>query len=85
MRDIANNLRPYQIDRLGIQKAIQGMLNKIDDATSLTVMHEIEPLPASSSFEFEIKIYRIIQKALNNILKHANPSLGQEAPLRYDY
>ncbi|MDA7866999.1 histidine kinase [Verrucomicrobia bacterium] len=72
VRDIANNLRPYQIDRLGIRKAIQGMLNKIDDATPLTVMHEIEPLPASTSFEFEINIYRIIQEALNNILKHAN-------------
>ncbi len=71
VRAIANNLRPYQIDRLGLSKAIQAMLNQIDGSTDLTVQHEIEPVPDQLSAEQQINLYRIIQEALNNVLKHA--------------
>ena len=71
VRAIANNLRPYQIDRLGLSKAIQAMLNQIDRSTALTVQHEIEPVPPNLSAELQINLYRIIQEALNNVLKHA--------------
>ncbi len=71
VRSIANNLRPYQIDRLGLTKAIQGMLNQIGDASEIEIEHEIEPIPKNLSAEKQINLFRIIQEAMNNCLKHA--------------
>ncbi|MDA7658004.1 sensor histidine kinase, partial [Verrucomicrobia bacterium] len=71
VRSIANNLRPYQIDRLGLDKAIQGMLNQIADASAISIEHEIEPIPKDLSSELQINLYRIIQEGMNNSLKHA--------------
>jgi len=71
VRRIASNLRPYQIDRLGVSKAIQGMLNQIANATNLSIEHEIETTPHDLSPEVQINLYRIVQEATNNILKHA--------------
>ena len=71
VRQIANNLRPYQIDRLGLTKAIRSMLDQLNEATDLTIEHEIEPVPPSIPSEFQINLYRILQEALNNTIKHA--------------
>jgi signal transduction histidine kinase/ligand-binding sensor domain-containing protein len=71
VRSIANNLRPYQIDRLGLDKAIQSMLNQIADASEISIDHEIEPIPKDLTSELQINLYRIIQEAMNNSLKHA--------------
>ncbi len=75
VRQIANDLRPYQIDRLGLSKAMQSMLNQIASSTDLTIEHEIEPMPEGLSQELKINLYRILQEALNNILKHADANL----------
>ncbi len=71
VRSIANNLRPYQIDRLGLSKAIQSMLNKIADSSELNISHEIDPVPKDLSPDLQINLYRIIQEVMNNALKHA--------------
>ena len=71
VRSIANNLRPYQIDRLGLDKAIQSMLNQIADASGIVIDYEIEPVPGDLSSELQINLYRIIQEAMNNSLKHS--------------
>ena len=71
VRRIASNLRPYQIDRLGLSKAIQSMLNQLANATELSIEHEIETTPHNLSPELQINLYRIVQEATNNILKHA--------------
>ena len=72
VRNIANNLRPYQIDRLGLSKAIQSMLNKIADSSEMTISHEIDSIPTGLSPELQINLYRIIQEVLNNAIKHAH-------------
>ena len=75
VRQIANDLRPYQIDRLGLTKAMQSLLNQIASSTNIIVEHEIESIPDTVSQELKIHLYRILQEALNNILKHAEASL----------
>lgn len=74
VREIAYNLRPYLLDRLGLTKAISSLLNKIADTSSLRVVSEIDDVDSLFENEAEISIYRIIQESLNNILKHAATS-----------
>ena len=72
VREIAYNLRPYLVDRLGLTKAIIELLEKVEDSTGLQIDEEIEDIDDLFDKEAEISIYRIIQESLNNILKHAD-------------
>jgi signal transduction histidine kinase len=71
VREIAYNLRPYLVDRLGLTKAIGELLEKIEDGTGLEIDEQLENIDDLFEKEAEISIYRIIQESLNNILKHA--------------
>jgi len=71
VREIAYNLRPYLVDRLGLTKAISELLEKIEDSTGLEIDEQLENIDDLFAKEAEISIYRIIQESLNNILKHA--------------
>jgi len=71
VREISHNLRPYQLDRLGLTKAVRATLKKIADSGSLRVESEIGDIDGVFSPEGEINFYRIVQESLNNILKHS--------------
>ena len=44
MREIAYNLRPYLLDRLGLTKALRSMLHKIEDSSGLAITAELDPI-----------------------------------------
>ena len=73
-REISYNLRPYQIDRLGLKKAIESIFNRAAGTTAITFTSDIDPIDNLVQKEMEIHVYRIIQECVNNILKHANAS-----------
>ncbi|MEJ7863297.1 MAG: sensor histidine kinase, partial [Pyrinomonadaceae bacterium] len=74
VREIAYNLRPFMLDRLGLTKAISSLLNKIADNSALKIVSEIENIDGLFESEAEISVYRIIQECLNNIMKHSEAS-----------
>ncbi len=71
LRQIANNLHPHLIDRLGLTTAIESSLKKIAKTTPLSFDYQIDKIDNLLLKEQEIHIFRIIQEALNNIVKHA--------------
>jgi len=73
VREIAHNLRPFQIDRLGLTKAIEGLVRKIN-SSELRVVAALDDINGLLSVEKEINLYRIIQECLNNIVKHSEAS-----------
>lgn len=74
VREIAYNLRPYLLDRLGLTKAINAMLNKIADKLPLRIISKVDDIDGLFENEAELSIYRIIQESLGNIIKHAEAS-----------
>jgi signal transduction histidine kinase/ligand-binding sensor domain-containing protein len=70
VREIAHNLRPYQIDRLGLTKAIEAIVKKAN-AGELQFTSNLDKIDSLLSPEAEINLYRMVQEAVNNILKHA--------------
>jgi two-component system sensor histidine kinase ChiS len=70
-REIAYNLRPYQIDRFGLTKALQSMLNRVAEASEIRFQSEVDFLDKLFSKEAEMNLYRIVQESINNILKHS--------------
>jgi signal transduction histidine kinase/ligand-binding sensor domain-containing protein len=75
VREISQNLRPFQIDRLGLTKAVEVMLENVSEASGLNLTREIEPVNGLLSPDSEIHVYRVIQELLNNVVKHSDASL----------
>jgi signal transduction histidine kinase len=73
-RQIAYNLRPFQLDRLGLTKAIEGMIRTVSTASGIRFSTEIDNIDDVFPEELRINFYRIVQECLNNIVKHAHAS-----------
>ena len=71
VRTISRDLYPFQLQELGITKAIEYTINQIDENTSLFVSSEIDNIDNLFPKEQEVNIYRIVQESLSNIIKHA--------------
>ncbi|GAB2477000.1 sensor histidine kinase [Algoriphagus taiwanensis] len=83
LRAIARSLHPMQLEKLGLSKATEQLLDQIDRETELFVSAEIDQLDDSLTKVQELHLYRILQECLNNILKHAEATairvcLGQK-------
>jgi signal transduction histidine kinase len=74
VRQIAANLHPYQIDRLGLTKAVEAMIRKVAAAAGIKFSTEIENIDGLFDAPAQINLYRIVQESLNNIVKHAAAS-----------
>jgi len=75
VREISYALRPFQLDWLGLTKAIQAMLAKVSCAGGFKVSADIDSVYGLFSPEAEINLYRIAQECLTNIAKHARAAL----------
>jgi signal transduction histidine kinase/ligand-binding sensor domain-containing protein len=71
VRTISHNLRPVNLDRLGLTASLEEMIEKVASAGGLQLSADIEPLDGLLSKADEINCYRIVQESLNNIVKHA--------------
>ena len=76
MRGIAYNLRPYQLEKLGLTAAIRSLVARVNASSNIRVAGKIEDVDGLFSQEVEISIYRIVQEALNNTIKHSQASEG---------
>jgi signal transduction histidine kinase/ligand-binding sensor domain-containing protein len=75
-RAISYALRPFQLDRLGLTKAIQAMLTKVARASEIELEADIQDIDDAFPEELRINFYRIVQEGLNNIVKHSHATQG---------
>lgn len=74
VREIAYNLHPYQLDRLGLTKAIQSIFDRIRNTTPIKFNVTMDLIDEIFNADVEINIFRIIQECINNIIKHSYAS-----------
>lgn len=74
LRSIARSLHPMQLEKLGLSKAAEHLLDQIDRETDIFVSSEIEELMGVLPKEEELQLYRILQESINNVLKHSEAS-----------
>jgi signal transduction histidine kinase/ligand-binding sensor domain-containing protein len=74
VREIAYNLAPYQLDRLGLTRTIEDMVERVSAASNISFATDIEQLDGKLSKEGEINLYRVIQEAVSNTIKHSGAS-----------
>jgi signal transduction histidine kinase len=74
VREISHDLRPYQLDRLGLTQALRSMVEHVGKGAATTFTASIDDIDDFFTPEFQIGFYRVVQECLNNILKHAEAS-----------
>lgn len=72
VREISYNLHPYQIERLGISKAIRSIIDKVSESVKISFTCMIDEFDGLLSPEAEITLFRIVQECVNNIIKHSD-------------
>ncbi len=78
VRSISRNLHPFQLEKFGLTKALESMVEELNESVEKTVFtEEIDNIDGVFSKEQEINLYRIIQECFNNILKHANATAAR--------
>ena len=68
---LINDLRPTALERLGLAGALEALAEECAARGELDVATEIE-IGEGLSREEERVVYRLVQEALNNVLKHAS-------------
>jgi len=76
VREISRNLRPHQLERLGLTSTIEQMVRNIRSSTDIEFITETDNIDGLLSNESEINLYRVLQECLNNILKHSAATMA---------
>jgi signal transduction histidine kinase/ligand-binding sensor domain-containing protein len=71
VRAISYNLRPYELDRIGLTKTIEALIERAEKSTSIRFRAELADIDDTFPADTEINIYRIIQECINNVVKHS--------------
>jgi signal transduction histidine kinase len=81
LKRIAHGLRPYQLDKIGLSKTIDNMVRRVgetcDVAFDVAVGYVDDCFPPAAA----INVFRIVQEAVNNVIRHAG---ARHARVRVD-
>jgi signal transduction histidine kinase/ligand-binding sensor domain-containing protein len=70
-REISYDLRPFQLDRLGLTKTVEIVTRTVGSASGIRIASEIDNIDDALPKDLRINFYRIVQESLNNIMKHS--------------
>lgn len=79
VREIIYDLRPYQLDKIGLTNTIRFMVEKVAAASSIKFNLELADVDDLFAYEEEVTFYRIVQECVNNIVKHSEASESRVA------
>jgi signal transduction histidine kinase len=71
IRHITHGLRPYQLDRLGLTQAIRASVSRAAEGSPISFAVRVEDIDGLFDKDAEIHVYRIVQEAVTNVVKHS--------------
>jgi signal transduction histidine kinase/ligand-binding sensor domain-containing protein len=74
VRQISADLHPHMLERLGLTRTLNSTIRRVSESAGLELRSTIPPLDGLFSQAEEINIYRILQEALNNTVRHSRAS-----------
>jgi signal transduction histidine kinase len=72
VRQITHDLRPYQLDRLGLTQALRALIHRMAENSITIFASHVDDIDGVFDKESEMHVYRIIQEGINNVVKHSN-------------
>ena len=71
VKRINEELRPSLLDHLGLEAALEWLIEGFQNRTGIICKFEFDSKNASLGKEVDLAVFRILQEALNNIFNHA--------------
>jgi signal transduction histidine kinase/ligand-binding sensor domain-containing protein len=71
MKAIAYALRPYHLDKIGLTRSIQALVDETARASGIELSADIADIDDVLPRDSQIHLYRIVQEGLTNVVKHA--------------
>jgi two-component system sensor histidine kinase UhpB len=72
IRRFARGLRPPALDELGLVPAIASHARNLEETAGFSIVLDADPLENLLPPEAELALYRIVQEALANVVRHAS-------------
>ena len=69
-------MRPHQLDTIGLSKTIENMVRRVGKACDIQLAAEIASIDDDLSESSHIHVFRIVQEAVSNIVKHSGATRG---------
>jgi two-component system sensor histidine kinase UhpB len=74
VRRIAQQLRPEALDDLGLVAALTAFCERLGEQAALRIELRLQREVAPLTYEEELVMYRVVQEALTNVVRHAGAS-----------
>ncbi|HEX4959822.1 MAG TPA: sensor histidine kinase [Thermoanaerobaculia bacterium] len=81
-RDLSRLLRPTVLDDLGLVAALSWLARTLEQRTDLKVELDLDPLAERVDPDLKTLVFRLVQEALTNVLRHAGVDRAQVAVSR---
>lgn len=72
VRSISHGLRPVNLEKFGLTEALTNLCDQLQDVSEVNWSYYFDDIDGTIPEEKEINFYRVIQEAINNILKHSS-------------
>jgi two-component system sensor histidine kinase NreB len=72
VRSLAQNLRPIQIEQLGLTASLRSLIDQVGDSTTTQIVSRLEDVDDIFRGDAATHLYRIVQESLSNVLRHAH-------------
>lgn len=74
VRRISRGLRPPALDDAGLETALRSHFRAVVEPSTLRGRMRVEPVGAALGSEAQLVVYRVVQEALANVVRHAGAS-----------
>jgi signal transduction histidine kinase len=74
VRGLSQALHPVALDEAGLENALDGYIPMIERQSGIAISYEKEGAPYAVDGGLAIHVYRIVQEALNNVVRHSGAS-----------
>ncbi len=74
VRELAHNLKPLNIDELGLETVVKSMCSNVAREGGYKYQLQFPEQPFNLPKDIEVCIFRVIQESLNNMIRHAKAS-----------
>jgi signal transduction histidine kinase len=71
MHDLSRQLHPTKLEQLGLVPALSGLCNELSQSHALRIEFTHHDVPGSIPADTSLCLYRIVQEALRNVVKHS--------------
>ena len=77
VRSISGDLHPFKLDKFGLTATIEDTIDKVEKSTDIFITRDLDNIDGILSAKSEIHLFRTIQEAWNNIIKHSQATAAK--------